>query len=226
LLGGLIDLAITHQLPVAMHLAESSEELQLLAHGDGPFQQLLDERSMWDPTAIPGGTGVLEYLIQMARAPRCLVVHGNYLNGREFEFLAQNHRRMTVVYCPRTHAYFGHRAYPLTKMLAAGVRIALGTDSRASSPDLSLLAEIREVARKHSGIPAEQIVRLGTLAGAQALGWEDFTGSITPGKWANLTAIPCDRRCRDPYTVVVEGEATPAATWLRGEMAFCREASG
>jgi imidazolonepropionase-like amidohydrolase len=111
-------------------------------------------------------------------------------------------------------------------MLAAGVRIALGTDSRASSPDLSLLAEIREVAHKHSGIPAEQIVRLGTLAGAQALGWEDFTGSITPGKWANLTAIPCDRRCRDPYTVVVEGEATPAATWLRGKMAFCREASG
>jgi cytosine/adenosine deaminase-related metal-dependent hydrolase len=206
-----------------MHLAESPEELQLLAHGDGPFQQLLDELSMWDPTAIPSGTGVLDYLIQLVRAPRCLVVHGNYLNVREFEFLAQHHDRMAVVYCPRTHAYFGHGAYPLTEMLAVGVRVALGTDSRASSPDLSLLAEIREVARKHSSIPAEQIVHLGTLAGAQALGVQNFNGSITPGKWANLTAIPSDRRCSNPYTAVVEGEATPVATWFRGEMVFSQE---
>jgi cytosine/adenosine deaminase-related metal-dependent hydrolase len=220
LLDRLVDLAIEHQLPMAMHLAESPEELQLLARGDGPFQQLLDERSMWDSTAIPRGTRVLDYLMRLARAPRGLVVHGNYLETHDFDFLAQPGRRITVVYCPRTHAYFGHRPYPLTEMLAAGVRVALGTDSRASSPDLSLLSEMREVARKHSGIRAERIVRLGTLAGAQALGLEDYTGSITPGKWANLTALPCDSRRGNPYEAVVEGEAAPVATWVRGELAF------
>ena len=49
---------------------------------------------------------------------------------------------MAVVHCPRTHAYFGHRPYPLAKMLAAGVNVALGTDSCASNPDLSLLGEM------------------------------------------------------------------------------------
>jgi len=217
LLEKLVDLAITHQMPVAMHLAESPEELRLLAQGDGPFQQLLDERSMWDAEAIPRGTSVLDYLKRLARAPRCLVVHGNYLSDREIDFLAQHGQRMAVVYCPRTHAYFGHKAYRLPEMLAAGVRVALGTDSRASSPDLSLLAEMREVAREHPGVPAEQIVRLGTLAGAQSLGWDDRTGSITPEKWADLTAIPCDGGCRDPYAAILESEASPVATWIRGK---------
>ncbi len=222
LLDGLIELANTHQLPVAMHLAESLEEIRLLIHGDGAFRELLDERSMWDATAIRTGTCVLDYLVQLARAPRCLVVHGNYLNKREVDYLARHHDRMTVVYCPRTHAYFGHGVYPLAAMLDAGVRVALGTDSRASSPDLSLLAELREVARSHSGIPPAQIVRLGTLAGAWALGLREFTGSITPGKWANLTAIPCDSRCKDPYAAVLEGERAPMATWLGGELVHCR----
>jgi len=224
LLAGLIDLAIEHRLPVAMHLAESAEEMQLLARGDGPFQQLLEERSMWDDAAIPSGTCALDYLKHLARAPRCLVVHGNYLQTRDFEFLAQQEGRMTVVYCPRTHAYFGHRPYPLAEMLTAGVPVALGTDSRASSPDLSMLAEMRAVAHKHPKIAAEKIVRLGTTAGARALGWEKCIGSITAGKWADLTAIPCPRGCRDPYALVVGSEAVPIATWLRGELACNRKA--
>ena len=222
LLQKLIDMAIAQQLPVAMHLAESAEELQLLAQGNGPFQQLLDERSMWDVRAISRNTEPMDYLQQLARAPRCLVVHGNFLKSQEFEFIAQRRDRMTVIYCPRTHDYFGHPSYPLAEMLAAGVQIALGTDSLASNPDLSLLSEMREVTHKHQGISTEQIVHLGTLAGAQALGLEKCAGSITPGKWANLTAIPCDRSCRDPHAEVVKGQAVPVATWLRGEKVFSR----
>ena len=42
-------------LPVAMHVAESREELEFLQTGTGPFQELLDERSMWDAEAVPRG---------------------------------------------------------------------------------------------------------------------------------------------------------------------------
>ena len=51
----------------------------------------------------------------------------------------------SIVYCPRTHAAFGHPPHPFRDFLARGVRVALGTDSLASNPDLDLLAEARFV---------------------------------------------------------------------------------
>ena len=89
-------------------------------------------------------------LRMLADAPRALVIHGNYLDDEELAFLAANRERMSLVYCPRTHAYFEHPPYPLAKHLKLGVRVALGTDSRASNPDLDLLAEMRHVAQNAS----------------------------------------------------------------------------
>jgi cytosine/adenosine deaminase-related metal-dependent hydrolase len=135
LLERLVDEAQSRELPVAMHLAESPEELELLAAGTGPFRELLAERSMWDTAAIPRGSTPMDYLRVLARAPQALVVHGNYLATSEIEFLGRRRGQMSVVYCPRTHEFFQHNDYPLREMLAAGVRVALGTDSRASNPD-------------------------------------------------------------------------------------------
>ncbi len=72
LLGKLVKLACAGKLPVAMHLAESAEELELLSAGSGPFRDLLDARSMWDPAAISVGSRPLDYLRQLADAPRAL----------------------------------------------------------------------------------------------------------------------------------------------------------
>ena len=56
----------------------------------------------------------------LAEAPRALVIHGNYLDEEEQAFLAANADRMSLVYCPRTHAYFGHPPYPLPELLNSG----------------------------------------------------------------------------------------------------------
>lgn len=214
LIERLVDEASSRELPVAMHLAESPEELELLADGTGPFRELLDERSMWDAAAIPPGTTPLDYLRVLARAPKAIVVHGNYLSATEIEFLARQRARMSVAYCPRTHEFFQHADYPLKKMLAAGVRVALGTDSRASNPDLSLLGEMRCVARRH-GLSPTEIVRMGTLSGAESLGWGSHLGSITLGKWADLIAVPCG--ATDPAEAVLQHEGPPTHVWLRGQ---------
>jgi cytosine/adenosine deaminase-related metal-dependent hydrolase len=126
----------------------------------------------------------------LATAHHALVIHGNYLATDETEFAAAQRERMTVVYCPRTHAYFGHEPYPLEKMLAAGVRVAVGTDSRASNPDLNLWSELRHIAQHHPAVRPEDILQMGTLAGAEALGLADEYGSITPGKLARLAVVP------------------------------------
>ncbi|MCG8585012.1 MAG: amidohydrolase family protein, partial [Pirellulales bacterium] len=181
--------AVNQTLPVAMHLAESEEELELLHSGGGPFVELLKDLDAWDATAIRRGTRPLDYLKLLAACDRALVIHGNYLNDEEITFLAANRARMTVVYCPRTHAYFEHPPYPLAKMLAAGVRVALGTDSRASNPDLSVLEEMRFVARMHPDVSPQDIVEMGTLNGATALGYSDM-GSLARGNLASLAIVP------------------------------------
>jgi len=218
LLERIVDLACKQQMPIAMHLAESPEELELLASASGPFRDLLVERSMWDDGAIPLGTKPIEYLKVLARAPRSLAIHGNYFSAEEIEFLAAQRDRMSVVYCPRTHAFFKHAAYPLEPMLTAGVRVALGTDSRASNPDLSLLSEMRFVASRYPNLSPKQILAMGTLAGAQAFGLDEKIGSLEPGKWANLVAVACDAKCRMPETAILHGSEAVAQTWLRGRL--------
>jgi cytosine/adenosine deaminase-related metal-dependent hydrolase len=220
LLQRLIALACERNLPMAMHLAESVGEIGFLNSGRGPFQQLLEERSMWDASAISRGSRPLDYLLQLAGAPRSLVIHGNYLDDEERAFLAAHRDRMSLVYCPRTHAYFRHRPYPLAESLAAGVHLALGTDSRASNPDLDLLAEMRHIARTHAALDPHEILRLGTLAGATALGRDKEVGSLTPGKLANMIAVPISENAKSSSTDVLSQllstESAPSAVWCRG----------
>lgn len=199
LLTRLVDMAISKQLPIAMHLAESREELQLLRDGAGPFQELLAERSMWDGAAIPRGSRPLDYLKQLARAPRSLAIHGNYFDAEEIAFSATHRDRMSVVYCPRTHAYFEHEPYPLATMLDAGVRVAFGTDSRASNPDLNLLSEVQYLASRFPQIDPATLLRMATLDAAESLGLGDRVGSLAVGKRAELMTVRCGDDFHDPY---------------------------
>ncbi len=75
------------RMPIAYHLAESREELQLLRFGTGPFVRLLDELDAWEPNAIPFGSRPLDYLQMLAKSHRALVIHGNYLDDEEIGFL-------------------------------------------------------------------------------------------------------------------------------------------
>jgi cytosine/adenosine deaminase-related metal-dependent hydrolase len=217
LLENLVKIACEQQLPVAMHLAESREELELLAKGTGPFQELLADRSMWDKAAIPAGSKPLDYLNVLAEAPRTLVIHGNYLSDDEIEFLAEHRDRMSVVHCPRTHAYFGHERNPLEKMLKAGVRVALGTDSRASNPDLSLLGEMRYLAKTFPNLPAGRITHMATTAGAEALGLGEEIGLLTPGRLADMVAIPSSDAA-NPWEAVLHSQAQPSQIIVRGTL--------
>jgi cytosine/adenosine deaminase-related metal-dependent hydrolase len=210
LLARTCPLSRQYQVPVAMHLAESREELELLQSGSGPFVPLLEAFEAWCPDAIPRGSRPLDYLRVLAQAHRALVIHGNYLGPEDITFLAARTARMSVVYCPRTHAYFGHDPYPLPEMLAAGVNVAVGTDSRASSPDLNLWEDLRCVRRTFRGVAPADIVRMGTLCGAAALGLEQIYGSLTPGKAASLTIVPlADDTADDPYELVLESSPNP-----------------
>jgi cytosine/adenosine deaminase-related metal-dependent hydrolase len=170
LVESVVKLSRRFQAPVAMHLAETCEELEFLNSHSGPLLDLLDQRGVWDASAVPRGIQPIDYLKLLSTAHRALIIHGNYLVPADWNFLAKHAHRMSVVYCPRTFHYFGHRAYPLESMLAAGVHLAIGTDSRASNPNLNLFEELKFIRRQHPSVSPRQLLELGTENGAAALG--------------------------------------------------------
>jgi cytosine/adenosine deaminase-related metal-dependent hydrolase len=103
---------------------------------------------------------------------------------------------MSVVWCPRTHAAFGHPPHPFRRFLEQGVNVALGTDSLASSPDLSILNEARFLYRSYPN--AEILLRMITVNGALALGLAELFGSLQIGRPANLTVIAIPHGSRSP----------------------------
>lgn len=202
--------AMQYRVPLAFHLAESQEEMELLRCGQGPLRQFLQSRGAYS-SELRGGTRPLDFLRELAQAPRTLVIHGNYLDDEEMAFLAAKRATMAVVYCPRTHAWFQHEPYPLVRMLSAGVRVALGTDSRASSPDLNMLAEVRHVVLHHPGVSPRTALELATVEAARALGVQDEFGTLAPGKRAALAAIPLSQReAADPCELLWDGLPAPA----------------
>lgn len=226
LLGQLCAWSAAHRFPLAMHLAETREELEWLRAGSGSFRELLEGVGAWDGAAIPRGLRPLDYLQVLARSHRALVIHGNYLAAAEMELLASCPHRLAVVYCPRTHAYFGHDAYPLAQMLKLGVRVALGTDSRASNPDLSLLEEMRYLARHRADVAPGVLLRLGTLAGAEALGCEGEAGSLRPGHRADFLVVRLDDNAGDdPYEALFGSSGDVVQVYKCGRRVFSAEGS-
>ncbi len=217
LVAAAVRLAGSH--PVAMHLAESREELELLATGGGPFRALLEELGVWQSEVFAAPRRPLDYLELLAGAQRALVIHGNYLADDEIGFLAARADRLSLVYCPRTHEYFRHEPYPLAALVRAGVSLAVGTDSRASNPDLSVLSELRAIHRLHPQLDPNTILELGTLAGARALGLAADHGSLTPGKLANLAIVPLPKAdARDPVASVLADSQPVAAAISCGRL--------
>jgi cytosine/adenosine deaminase-related metal-dependent hydrolase len=173
---------------LAIHLAESAAEIELLAHKTGPFVDFLNRKNLWQPDRI---TASLPELV--AACERHLIIHGNFIDP---SMLTPQHK---LVYCPRTHAAFGHPPYPLREFLASGATIALGTDSLASNPDLDILAEARFVRERFPDLDGRSILAMVTINGACALRFDHQVGSIEVNKRADLTIIPLAKGHTDPH---------------------------
>lgn len=206
-------LAEERKIPLAVHLAETRAELELLHHHRGPFPAFLKELGVWDPEGLIDSPSPMK--ICNARIPK-LFVHGNYLapSGRI-------PRRSTIIFCPRTHAAFGHPPHPFPAFLKRGVAVALGTDSLASNPDLDLLAEARFVRQHYPDVPVPAVLGMATLKGAAALGWADETGSLTPGKSADLVILPLPNdNPDDPHDLVLRSSLPVQAVLFRGQWVY------
>ncbi|MGI9473412.1 MAG: amidohydrolase family protein, partial [Rubripirellula sp.] len=174
--------------PLAMHVAESPAERELLFEGSGPFVAALKSIGAWRDGLFPwGGCDFVDLIDHLSSIPRSLLIHGNDLTKNEIEQLAA-YPQVTPVYCPRTHLYFGYECHPVQLMLSMGIRVALGTDSRASNPDLNVWREVQYLLRRRQDIVPHDVLQMATQNGAIALGRNDL-GTLDVGSQARLGVV-------------------------------------
>ncbi len=212
LLEKLVELSVDASAPMAMHIAETTEERQLVEEGQGPLADFFKERQLWRSEFVRGSGGIPEILRSLARAPRALVVHGNYLKSDELDDLA-GHPSLTLVYCPRTHRHFGHHPHPWRRLRDAGGRVIFGTDSRASNPDLSLHRELQFLTGHFTDVPPRDLFRMATEVAATALVDNPAAAQITRNGSPRLTLITRRRptQWRDPFADILAPDATVVA---------------
>ena len=210
-----VEVARSLGLPLATHLAETPHEQPFLDNHSGPFRDLWQALQAWDedvptfhggPIRFAQAVGLLDY--------PTLLAHVNYCDDDELRLLAAGNA--SIVYCPRTHAYFGHPPHRWRDMLRMGINVSIGTDSCASSPDLNLVDELRLLHRIAPEIPADDLWQMATTRGARAIRMSDTVGSITPGKSADFVVFPVagDR----PLLHLLETPVLPHQVWIGGHL--------
>jgi cytosine/adenosine deaminase-related metal-dependent hydrolase len=119
----------------------------------------------------------------------------------------------TVVLCPRSNRFIGGRLPPLDRLLAARIPLAIGTDSLASAPSLSPLADAAALGRAFPGIPASQIVPLLWNGHAVAA---PHVGALVPGRAPGILAVPEGApRNGDPFDLLLShGAADRPLEWV------------
>lgn len=188
--------AARHGVGVQCHVAESADEVELLAAHAGPFVPFLEAVDAWGPSALaPDFDWVLR---ELAPARSAAIAHATYLDP------AALRPNQVIVYCPRTHTNFGRRDH-VPGLLARGVRVALGTDGLTSNPDLDILAEARFLARRPSALPPYTLLNMLTRWGADALGVGDETGTLEVGRAADLVVTGVEGGAADPYAALFHG---------------------
>ncbi|MEJ7639340.1 MAG: amidohydrolase family protein [Singulisphaera sp.] len=221
--GWLYYKAAASRLPLSTHLAEMPEELELLEGRGGRLRQFLEDLGAWDDEWEPIGPRPADYIRRgELRQADWLIAHGTYIDPSEFWQLrpqaAPNGQRVAIAYCPRTHARFGHAPHPYRAMLERGVVVCLGTDSLASSPSLSILDEMRFLHRVDPSLEGPLLLSMATLFGAWALRVEAETGSLKPGKSADLAVVALpDREADDPHDLLLDSDLPVVATAFGGE---------
>ncbi len=196
-------------LHIHMHVHETAGEISesLEQHGQRPFARL-DTLGLVNPNLVAVHMTQLTDA-EIARASEC-GIH--------------------VVHSPESNLKLASGLCPSQALKNAGVSLGLGTDGAASNNDLDMIGEMRSAALSGKvaadnavAANADDILEMATLGGARALDLDSRTGSIEPGKAADLCAIDLERietiPVYDPVAALVYSASREQVTdtWVDGQ---------
>ena len=135
--------------------------------------------------------------------PQTQLVHMTQIDQDDIRLIQDNNCH--VVHCPESNLKLASGFCPVGKLIDAGINVAIGTDGAASNNDLDLFGELKTaallakaVAGDAAMLDAHAALRMATINGAKALGWEDQTGSLEAGKSADIIAVEISSLSQKP----------------------------
>ena len=164
--------------PISIHLSESPFELQYSKDTYGTTSiEMLDSIGFFDGPTI--------------------AAHVVWPTEAEIPILAE--KQVGVIHNPTSNMKLASGISPVADMLAAGVRVGLGTDGAASNNDLDMWEEMRlaaflqKVDRMNTEVlPADTVLSMATIGGAIAIGQGELVGSLEIGKRADIIQVAFD----------------------------------
>lgn len=154
-------------LPVAIHVAESREEVELFMHGTGPLAEWLGDLGVNVPARGVSPVNYLAELGALGGAPT--LIHGVQVNEEDARLISR--ADSVVVHCPRSNEALSVGKFPWTLYAKHSVDVAFGTGPRALSSDLDVTEEVLAAMRLHGDAAnARALVRAAVKGGYRALG--------------------------------------------------------
>ncbi len=175
----------------AAGLAEEADLLLVLHLSEtrGEVENSIARRGV-SPVAHLARLGVL--------SSRLLACHCVWVSRKDIETLAAFD--VKVAHNPESNMKLASGIAPVPEMIEAGLCVGFGTDGCASNNDLDLFSEMDTAAKLHkvntldpTVLDAGRVLKMATVDGAAALGLGEMTGSLTPGKRADLVVVDTRR---------------------------------
>lgn len=206
-----------HVFPI--HVAEPLAESDMMSRGRGEFVDFLGRRGFWDGSFQPTGidnTGSVQYLHQLGILDdKTLCVHCIHVSEAEIELLIKTGSKVCL--CPGSNRYLGVGKAPVDRYLQVGMLPALGTDSLASNPKISMWREMQLLADDHPDVDSTDILAMATVGGAEALGLDSEIGSLEPGKQATFLSVLLPdtvKNAADVYDYLVTTGSSMHPQWI------------
>ncbi len=196
LLPGIADAVTAGSMPLSLHLAESSAEIELLYNSSGPFAEEIYPLLGWkDYLPPPRRITPVDFFDQGGLlGPGTLAVHCVYVSAGDAAFLKK--RGVTICLCPRSNQWLDVGTAPVALFKRLGIPLCLGTDSLASNDSLSLWDEIRFALDAYRGeLSPDELLQMATAGGAAGIGLSDSIGSLEAGKRADFQVIETGAAC-------------------------------
>lgn len=168
-------LAAEFDVPLQIHISETALEVENMREENGmPVVPYVKKQGLFDA--------------------KVLAAHCVHIDEGEMRTLL--HARAGVAHNPSSNLKLASGFAPVSKMLESGLNVGIGTDGPASNNDLDMFEEVRlaaflakTVSNDPTSLPAPQALAMATRIGAQAMHIGDITGSLVPGKRADLILV-------------------------------------
>ncbi len=173
---------------LSIHNQESKEENKYFLEGNGLFAQQYQNGGFTPPTVI-NKPSIYRILNELTEDIKLLLIHNIYTTEEDYDAAIAKNKDTHWVLCPNSNLYIERQLPPVGMLRQKRANIAVGTDSLASNTCLSVLEELKTIAKYFRDVRLEELLTWATLGGAKALGFDQQLGSFDVGKKPHVVLI-------------------------------------